>query len=228
MMRNLLEPNAWEGVDERLGAALSGHGYYVIRHAFQRQGLELVRSSLLAHWAWRYRNWTDAHLTNIEIGADPLVRGLIVELIAHLPNTLRPMRAVDVWSIIFNENVSLGPHADHGDLSIVIWLTPNHHNSTPASGGLLVHSVSREPWRPYHEYANPEWVMHHLAANTYNTFVIPYSENTVILMRGDIYHETDKIAFEEDSIEAARHSLTFAFSRSATVRDPRTIILGTE
>jgi len=210
----ILAKENWD--DAMICSALQGQGFVAVNDALTSEFWGELRGSLLNHWGWRYRNWIDDHLTNRSVMTDPQVLRLVDALRRQLPLTLGDMKHVDIWSILFNEGKRLGPHADHGDLSMVLWLTPTVLLEPPVDrGGLILHSTTRTQDQLYSQYANVDWAAAHVAQSTHSSQVITYTPNTAIFFRGDIFHETGEDRFESDELEKMRHSLTLVFMRDA-------------
>jgi len=90
-------------------------------------------------------------------------------------------------------------HADMAAVNVNVWLTPDHANLDPNSGGLVVYTVKPPGDWNHHKYnRDTDFVYDELIAPSgYANVTVPYKLNRVVMFDSALFHLTDKCKFKK-------------------------------
>ena len=210
----VLAPRDWDAVRTDFEAS-APFNYAVMDSFFDPAYLEDLRSKILAHWGWRYKNWVNQYLHNYELDF-PELEETMNSLSTRLPAPLSGMQLVKYWTIMQHRNVGLAPHADNASFIVNVWLTPDDFNDDSATGGLFFFDVKRTDGMAYHEYNTPPYTDEYIAAHTGGERAhVPYAYNRAVLFDARTFHCSDEIRFKNEGAHSSRINLTLAMDDPA-------------
>jgi tetratricopeptide (TPR) repeat protein len=115
----------------------------------------------------------------------------------RMPRIFRDQRLIDVWGYKYEEKCpGLWPHADMGNVTLNMWLTPSSANRDPESGGVWV----------YDAYPPDDWTVgkfnalhgpgkSYLRSKQPAKVRIPYRENRAVIFDAMLFHQSEPIDF---------------------------------
>lgn len=221
----LLTPRDWHDVQRAYSGSLP-YNYAVIDDFLRADVCSLVHSGLVAHWGWRYKNWSSEHLHNNQPNI-PEAPVIAEEVLSNLPELLGGRELITYWALMYKKNTPGRVHADTAGITLTVWLTPDSHNLDPTSGGLVLYDVKRPDELLAHEHLVSEWSEPYVEQHTKGDRIrVPYRCNRAVLFDGKTFHHTDTLRFAHDSPHSHRINLTFAFDVPETYMERMQPYLG--
>jgi tetratricopeptide (TPR) repeat protein len=144
--------------------------------------------------------------------ACPLLLQIACELRALLPEALGPHPLQQAWAFkSVGGHKGIDAHADSGALSVNFWITPDHANLEPGTGGLIVHRATPPAeWALADYHGDMAEIREFLAQNSEGTIDVPYARNRAVLFRSDLFHESGEVRFRP-GYENHRINITLLF-----------------
>ncbi len=129
----------------------------------------------------------------------PLLTQIADELRTAYPDILGPHSLRQLWG--FKYDSGLGGTAVHADLAAVnvnFWITPDHANRDPESGGLILwDKPAPRDWDFAKYNDNVAAARDYLGHAGARSIKIPYRANRAVIFDSNLFHETDRIVFKE-------------------------------
>ncbi|WP_427914883.1 hypothetical protein ACPWT1_08215 [Ramlibacter sp. MMS24-I3-19] len=212
-MKTLVDRD-WSAVAAQLESRTPRH--VVLDDFLTPTAAERVHKELLQHWGWRKKNWVSAHLHN----ARPRIETcacIATEFIQAAGPVIDGLEICDYWALLYPKNSTGNVHADAGRLTLTLWLTPDRHNLTAGTGGLVLYDVNRHPSQMLREYLVPPASVHYVRKHSAGNHIhIPYRWNRAVLFDATTFHRTDDLHFDiAAGMHAARMNLSFAIDNLA-------------
>ena len=134
------------------------------------------------------------------------------------PRVLGEHHLNNIWIYRYN-NQSKGvvAHADEGEVTFNLWITPSHANLYPKGGGLIVYTKDfPNDWdfRHYNKMKNTTIVEDEITTflSDADSVTIPHRQNRATLFSSKLFHKSDQIHFKE-GYENRRMNITFLFGK---------------
>jgi hypothetical protein len=177
-----------------------------------------LHEELLSDQMWRLKNPVSKHLHNSRprtSAVDALLPKVDAEIKRGWSNSIG---LIDYWALLYAKNTDGNVHADFGQLTLTYWLTPDHYNLEPATGGLILFDVRRGPEEGADRYlvAGKESERHVRARSSHHT-VVPYRCNRAVLFDSSHYHKTHTPVFDVSTPQGMRMNLTLMYASVAHV-----------
>ena len=175
-----------------------------------------LHHELMSSQMWRTKNPVSRHLHNAQ-PRTPTAISLVQALDKDVSIRLGEETQVrDYWSLLYTKNTDGNVHADFGDLTLTYWLTPNRHNTSTETGGLILYDVVRPPELPVNRYltAGSESIEYVKTRTEGKHVTIPYAWNRAVIFDSRHFHKSDSPSFKLDNIECMRMSFTCTFYRN--------------
>ncbi|MFC3685992.1 tetratricopeptide repeat protein [Hydrogenophaga luteola] len=176
------------------------------------QALQSVRNSALSHANWRRSSSGHEAVADL---SDGLVSATLLRA-AHEVRTMlaiaRPELAVSaIWHYrYFGNDVPPVPHADDGDISVNLWLTPQEYCLDNTGGGLTVFdAVAPQSYFSADSKQQARLLAQDIVGASNGT-AVPYRFNRAVVFHGRSIHQTQPYRFGH-SPEARRMNLTFLY-----------------
>lgn len=137
---------------------------------------------------------------------------IAIELRERFPRIFEDNIWSNFWGFKHDRNHGgINVHADAAAVNVNFWLTPDHANLDPETGGLLV----------WDKHAPPDWsfqklnddtlaIERYLAENNSKPVRFPYRGNRALIFKSDLFHKTDDIHFDA-GYENRRLNVTMLF-----------------
>ena len=192
--------------------------YLVIDDFLEDETCNALHVELLANQMWRQKNPLSKHLHNAR-PKSALIVSVVNAITAQVrQDALEDIDLIDYWALLYSLNTDGNVHADFGQLTLTYWLTPEHYNLDPATGGLLLYDVRRDPGQGANIYlAAGKESEDYVNKSTRRKVVIPYRYNRAVLFDSSHYHKTHSPNFDNSRPEGMRMNLTLAYASAAHV-----------
>jgi hypothetical protein len=203
-------PQSWHAIEEAYESTYP-FNYTVIDNLLEDNACRQLRTDLLNHWGWRKKNWVSDHLYTSRPDL-PLSEDISNGLRSRCPRILENKRVIDFWGIMYPSNSSvIARHSDVGAVALTLWLTPDCHNQSPGSGGLVLFDIKRDKNQPC-EHASTELFDEYFQQHTRGlTRRIAYGYNRAVLFDARTFHQPDAFSFSNQSSDSFRLNLSIAF-----------------
>ncbi len=139
--------------------------------------------------------------------------GIIAEMKTLLPNVLKGHKFEQLWSFNYNNKQETGieMHADFAQVNVNFWLTPDKFNKDRGYGGLKIYTIPAPDEWNFIDYNTRNIEMNEIVKNNKNKFInVPYKYNRAVIFDSSLFHETQRLAFE-DCYEGRRINSTILF-----------------
>ena len=104
-------------------------------------------------------------------------------------------------------------HADFAAVNVNFWITPDSANRDPESGGLIIWDENSPSNWGFSDYNRDSKKMRDfLKSRGARPIKVPYRGNRAIFFNSTLFHETDRIDFE-DGYENRRINVTLLYGR---------------
>ena len=146
--------------------------------------------------------------------ACPLLAQIADELRAAFPAVFGAHPLCYLWGFKYDSRLKgTNLHADGAVVNVNFWITPDEANLDPEIGGLIVWDVAAPLDWDFAEYnANRSANRDFLARTGARPVTIPYRANRAVIFDSDLFHETDRIAFQEGYLNR-RINVTLLYGR---------------
>jgi len=120
-----------------------------------------------------------------------------------------------LWTFVCqHQRPGIDIHADHSDISLNFWITPDSANLQPGGGGLDVWDVAAPADWTFDDYnSGGRDIRAFLRQEGARQTLFAYAENRALLFRGSIFHQTAATRFAE-GFENRRRNVTMLFRRT--------------
>ncbi|HVA14616.1 MAG TPA: tetratricopeptide repeat protein [Stellaceae bacterium] len=132
--------------------------------------------------------------------ACPLLAQIVGELAAKLPGVIQRHPLTQLWGFKYDrEQRGINIHADVAAVNVNFWIAADDANLDPESGGLVIWDVPAPLDWSFEKYQNNDArdIRALLAANNARPTTVPYRCNRAVVFDSDLFHETDRFAFQE-------------------------------
>jgi Flp pilus assembly protein TadD len=128
----------------------------------------------------------------------PLLVQIADGLRRALPRIVGPHTLRHLWAYKYDSALTgVGLHGDDAAVNVNFWITPDHANLDPDSGGMIVHpAVAPADWRFEDFNADTARIEAFLAAEAAAPIKIGYRANRAVLFNSSLFHETDRFRFQ--------------------------------
>ena len=172
----------------------------------------------------RYNLWSSAwaseYADNKYLGAFS-AKGYISELhlqLAHdlrvaMPGVFKDHRLMEFWGFKYDAKLGKGinVHADHAQVNLNFWVTPDEYNLDPSSGGLRLYDAPAPSHWAFEDYNhNADKIYQFLREQNAGEQVVTYRCNRAVLFNSALFHETDVVNFV-DTYVGRRVNMTYLF-----------------
>lgn len=143
----------------------------------------------------------------------PLHMELALELMKVMPKIFRNQSIGQIWGFKYDAKLGSGinVHADFAQVNLNFWITPTSCNLDPFTGGLKIYTVPAPKSWTFADYnRNSDQIYEYLNIMNSKSMTVPYQENRAVLFNSALFHETDKINFDE-GYEKRRVNMTYLF-----------------
>jgi tetratricopeptide (TPR) repeat protein len=164
--------------------------------------------------------WTREYADNKYLGAfssmgyaTPLHFQLASDLRRAMPRVFLDHRLMEFWGFKYDALIGKGinVHADHAQVNLNFWVTPDEYNLDTQSGGLKVYDVPPPPEWSFDNYnSNSSKIYEFLNNNCAKSHTVTYQCNRAVLFNSALFHETDTIHFQ-DVYQGRRVNMTYLF-----------------
>ena len=148
--------------------------------------------------------------------------GFAVPLLAQIADELRETFAaifadhglLRLWGFKYDSTQrGIRLHADQAMVNVNFWITPDSANRNPDNGGLVIWDKSAPLDWDFKRYtADEASARAFLAEAGAKPVTVPYRANRAVIFDSDLFHETDRIEFEEGYLNR-RINITMLFGR---------------
>ena len=181
------------------------------------QALDHIRAFCLESTIWK-RDYQNGYIgTFLANGfACPLLLQIAEELRTRFPKIFQHHQLQQAWAFKHDSALrGLNMHADAAAVNVNFWITPNHANRNPESGGLVVwNKEAPDDWDfvEYNNDKNKQKIQAFLEESGAKPINIPHRQNRAIIFNSNLFHETDVIEFQ-DTYECRRINVTLLYGR---------------
>jgi tetratricopeptide (TPR) repeat protein len=148
--------------------------------------------------------------------ACPLLAQIAGELRAAWPAIFGDHPLLQLWAFKYDSQLGgIKLHADFAAVNVNFWITPDEANRDPESGGLVIWDVAAPlDWSFTRYNQRPEDIRAFLAERNARPVRVPYRANRAVIFDSDLFHETDRIDFEDGYLNR-RINVTLLYGRRA-------------
>ena len=193
-----------------------GKGIACVDHLLTPQALAQLQRFCLRSTVWR-RAYPPGYIgANPESGFfSPLLLQIAAELRQAIPELLDGHHLNYWWSFVCqHQRPGIDIHADHSDVSLNFWITPDQANLAPGSGGLDMWDVAAPDDWTFDDYnSGARDIRAFLRQEGARQTSFAYAENRGLLFKGTIFHQTAPCRFA-DGFENRRRNVTMLFRRT--------------
>src|SRR5258708_35560098 len=190
-----------------------GKGVACVDHLLTPEALAQLQRFCLRSTVWR-RPYPPAYLgANPESGFfSPLLLQIAAELRQAIPELLGEHHLNYWWSFVCqHQRPGVDIHADHSDISLNFWITPDSANLQPGGGGLDVWDVAAPAdWSFDDSNSGVRDIRAFLRQEGARPTLYAYAANRGLLFRGSIFPQTAPTPFAE-GFENRRRTVTMLF-----------------
>jgi tetratricopeptide (TPR) repeat protein len=130
----------------------------------------------------------------------PLLAQIADELRQRLPGILSPHPLKKLWGFKYDSRLSgINLHADFAAVNVNFWITPDAANTDRSSGGLVIWDKGAPASWSFADYnRSPDRGRAFLDQAGARPVVVPYRMNRAVIFNSNLFHETDRFAFQDD------------------------------
>jgi Flp pilus assembly protein TadD len=148
--------------------------------------------------------------------SSPLLLQISEELRLRFPGIFKDHRLRQAWAFKYDSRLrGLNIHADAAAVNVNFWITPDEANLDPDHGGLVVWDKEAPKEWNFREYNNTVMepkIREFLKSSRAQAVTVPYRHNRAVIFNSDLFHETDRIAFE-GGYENRRVNITLLYGK---------------
>jgi hypothetical protein len=152
--------------------------------------------------------------------ACPLLAQIADELRTTFPAIFASHGLGQWWGFKYDSSLSgIRIHADQAAVNVNFWITSDEANRNPANGGLVV--WDKKPpldWDFVRSNGDEAAARKFLADTGAKPVTIPYRANRAVIFDSDLFHETDRIEFQ-DGYRNRRINITMLYGRRGDASD---------
>jgi tetratricopeptide (TPR) repeat protein len=193
-----------------------GKGVACVDRLLAPEALAQLQRFCLRSTVWR-RAYPPGYIgANPESGFfSPLLLQIAAELRQAIPELLDGHHLNYWWSFVCqHQRPGIDIHADHSDISLNFWITPDQANLAPGSGGLDMWDVAAPDDWTFDDYnSGVRDIRAFLRQQAARQTSYAYAENRGLLFKGTIFHQTAPCRFA-DGFENRRRNVTMLFRRT--------------
>ena len=129
---------------------------------------------------------------------------------------------LQLWAFKYDSGLTgINLHADFAAVNVNFWITPESANLDPEHGGLVIWDKTAPLDWDFATYNNDEAAMRDFLRDAdAQAITVPYRANRAVIFDSDLFHETDRIQFQE-GYENRRVNVTYLYGWRAANRDNR-------
>ena len=130
-----------------------------------------------------------------------------------MPGVFKNHRLMEFWGFKYDAKLGKGinVHADHAQVNLNFWVTPDEFNLDPSSGGLRVYDAPAPAQWAFDDYNhNADKIYQFLREQHAGEQVVTYRCNRAVLFNSALFHETDAVHFA-DTYVGRRVNMTYLF-----------------
>jgi len=214
-IRNCLNPKIdWKEVEN---SYLSSGGQVTsIDDFLTLEALEFFRNfcNFSKCWTTNYNNNYLGSFANQGFISAPHLQ-LAKELKLAMPNIFKNIELEQLWGFKYESrmNKGIGVHADSAAVNLNFWITPDIHNLSKDSGGMIIYTKPAPINWTFQEYnANKNLIYDFLGGEQAEHVKILHKSNRAALFNSALFHETDNLVFQEGYC-SRRVNLTYLFGK---------------
>ncbi|MGB0911093.1 MAG: tetratricopeptide repeat protein [Nitrospirales bacterium] len=184
-------------------------------HLLNEKALSSLRQYCLESTIWK-RDYQNGYLGTFlaEGFACPLLLQIAEELRLRFRGIFKDHRLAQAWAFKYDSTLQgLNLHADAAAVNVNFWITPDHANLDPASGGLVVwDKEAPDEWdfKAYNNDNNQEKIRDFLKHQQAQPVTVPHRQNRALIFNSNLFHETDTLSFK-DEYECRRINVTLLY-----------------
>jgi Tfp pilus assembly protein PilF len=175
--------------------------------------LEALRRFCLGSTIWR-RSYEGGYLGALaETGfACPLIAQIAEELRDKYPGIIGQHTLTKWWAFKYDSQLKgINLHADFAAVNVNFWITPDEANLNPDGSGLIVWDIAAPLDWDFSDYnMNESAARAYLESAGAKPIEVPYRANRAVIFDSDLFHETDRIQFQE-GYENRRINITLLY-----------------
>lgn len=174
-----------------------------------------LRTFCLESTIWK-RNYDNGYVS-AKLGhgfESPLLFQIVDELRERFPRIFADHRLGQSWAFKYDSHMNgVNLHADFAAVNVNFWITPDSANRDPESGGLIIWDESSPNNWGFSDYNRDSRKMREfLESRRARPIKVPHRGNRAIFFNSTLFHETDRIDFE-DGYENRRINVTLLYGR---------------
>ena len=172
----------------------------VIDDLLTQEALEGLRRFCWGSTVWK-RPYSDGYLGAMPPSgfACPLLAQIADEFRTVFPAIFGTHGLGQLWGFKYDSSMSgIRLHADQAVVNVNFWITPDEANLNPENGGLVVWDRSAPLDWDFQRYNGDEKASREfLTSSGSRPVTVPYRANRAVIFDSDLFHETDKIEFQQ-------------------------------
>ena len=151
--------------------------------------------------------------------AAPLLAQISEELAATYSGIFAGHPLLQLWAFKYDSSLKgINLHADFAAVNVNFWITSDSANRDPDHGGLVIWDKAAPLDWDFAKYNNDETAMRNFLHDAgAQAITVPYRANRAVIFDSDLFHETDRIQFQE-GYENRRINVTFLYGWRAAGR----------
>lgn len=187
----------------------------VIDGLLSEAALEGLRAYCLESTVWK-RTYDNGYVSaKLGHGFEcPLLIQISEELRSRFARIFADHRLGQAWAFKYDSRMNgVNLHADFAAVNVNFWITPDDANRDPESGGLIIWDESSPRNWSFSDYNRDSRKMRSfLEARGARPIKVAHRANRAIIFNSSLFHETDRIDFEE-GYENRRINVTLLYGR---------------
>ncbi|MEE2957022.1 MAG: tetratricopeptide repeat protein [Pseudomonadota bacterium] len=146
--------------------------------------------------------------------ACPLLLQIAEEIRKTFPQILGKHSLIQAWAFKgISGDKPIGVHVDDASVSINFWVTPDHSNDNPESGGLEIYKQAPPgDWKITNYDDDSEPIKKFLVDHEDQKIIVPYKENRAVLFDSRLFHGSNAPRFKSGYINH-RINITMLFGK---------------
>ena len=146
--------------------------------------------------------------------ACPLLLQIAEEVRKTFPQIFGQHPLIQAWAFKgIGGNKPIGVHVDAAAVSMNFWVTPDHSNDNPESGGLEIYKhAPPDDWQITNYDDDSELIKSFMVDHKDQNIVIPYKENRAVLFNSRLFHGSNAPRFKSGYINH-RINITMLFGQ---------------
>lgn len=187
----------------------------VVDDFLSSEALTGLQAYCLESTIWK-RNYANGYISaKLGHGFEcPLLLQISEELRKRFARIFADHRLGQAWAFKYDSHMhGVNLHADFAAVNVNFWITPDSANRDPDTGGLIIWDESSPRSWGFRDYnQNSQKMRDFLTARGARPIKVPYRGNRAIIFNSSLFHETDRIDFEE-GYENRRINVTLLYGR---------------